>query len=320
MNQAKGNYEKKWLAAMALLALIIAGLLIWQSSEFPATLAVRQVSPNDELGEVPVEKAQEATKRLQTVFDWTSPERKGKPVPLNKSILLVVKDDTLYDLFVEDKQLRPPMTNEFLIKYDLPHILHENLGELDPDNDGFTNEEEFLAGTNPRDPDSRPPATQKLFLKERVTNDYILLFVSSSSMQVQRLRPEPKRSTFVTVGQKFGFDQGVQRFEAISMEQKEVDDPRSGRRDVSELKCRDTATNSEFVLIRGEELNLAEFEAKFEFRLQTLREFTVKKGERFQLPGTGDTYIVLEVEETSARIAKVEADGQQGEVLSIPMR
>lgn len=321
MNQRKGNYEKKLLVFMALLAMIVAGLLIWQSKVLPDTLVLKTVTPKDELGEIPVEKAEEAIKRLSTVFDWKAPERNGKPVPLNKSILLVVKDDQMFDLFVPNPQLRPPMTNEYLVSNDLPDILHANVGELDPDGDGYSNEEEFLAKTSPRDAASKPPATNKLFLKERITNDYIVHLKSSTlPVQVQRLAPDPKKSVFVDPGKEFGFDPGVVRFKALAFERKVVPDPKTGERDVSELKVLDSATNKEFVLIRGEDMNLAEYEAKFEYVLQGNKEFTVKKGERFQLPGTGDTYLVLDVLETEATIVKIDASGKQGEPLKIEMR
>jgi hypothetical protein len=321
MNKRQGNYEKKLLVLMALLALVVAGLLIWQSNELPGSLVIKPGNPKNELGEVPIAKADEAIKRLGTVFDWSAPVRNGKPVPLNKSILLVLKDDQLFDLFVENPQLRPPMTNEFLVKNDLPDILFNNVNELDPDEDGFSNEEEFLAQTDPRNAASKPLATNKLFLKSRITNDYILHLKSSTlPVQVQRLAPEPRRSVFVEPGKDFGFDTGVVRFKALSFERKVVPDPRTGERDVSELKCLDSATNKEFVLIRGEDFNLAEFEAQFEFRLGTVQEFTVKKGERFQLPGTGETYLVLEVEETTAKIAKIDGQGNQDKPLEIKMR
>ncbi len=320
MNQRQGNYEKKLLVIMALLAIVVSALLVWQSRSLPDTLVLKTVTPKNELGEIPSAKAEEATQRLATVFDWKAPERNGKPVPLNKSVLLVVKNDQLYDLFVENPQFRPPMTNEFLVSNNLPDILHANVGELDPDEDGFSNEEEFLAGTRPMDASSKPPATTKLFLKARITNDYILNFKSSTSMQVARLKPEPVKNVFVTVGQDFGFDPGVARFKALDFEKKEVPDPRTNTRDVSELKILDTAINKEFVLIRGEDTNLAEYEAQFEYLLKQRREFKVKKGENFQLPGTGETYKVLDVTETEATIARIDTGGQQGEPLKIPTR
>jgi hypothetical protein len=86
------------------------------------------------------------------------------------------------------------------------------------------------------------------------------------------------------------------------------------------LTCLDTATNEEFVLVLGEENNLAEYEAKFEFRLGKLQTITVKKGEQFQLPGTGATYRVIEVEEDSAKIVPLDAQGNEGAPLEIQRR
>ncbi len=320
MNQRQGNYEKKLLIVMALLAIVVSGLLIWKSQGLRDTLVLKSGTPKNELGEVPIAKVDEAIKRLSTVFDWKAPERNGKPVPLNKSILMVVRSGELYDLFVPEPKLREPMTNEFLVENNLPDILHTNLGDLDPDEDGFSNQEEFLANTKPMDASSKPPATTKLFLKGRITNDYILNFKSSTSMQVARLKPEPVANKFPRVGEDFGFDPGTPRFKVLDLQKKEVPDPRTGTRDVSELKILDRASNKEFVLIRGEDTNLAEYEALFEYRLRQLREFSVKKGENFQLPGTGETFKVLEVEETEATIAKVEANGQLGTPIKVPMR
>lgn len=320
MNQRQGNYEKKLLVIMALLAIAVAGLLVWQSKGLPDTLVRRTVTPKNELGEIPIAKVDEAIKRLATVFDWKAPALSGKPVPLNKSILMMVRSDQLFDLYVPEPKLREPMTNDFLVENNLPFIDRANVGDLDPDEDGFSNQEEFLANTKPMDAASKPPATNKLFLKGRITNDYILNFKSSTSMQVARLKPEPVKNVFASVGKDFGFDPGVPRFKALDFQKKEVPDPRTGVSDVSELKILDTATNKEFVLIRGQDTNLAEYEAQFEYRLNQLREFSVKKGENFQLPGTGETYKVTEVEETEATISKVEANGELGPPIKVPMR
>lgn len=320
MNQRKGSYEKKLLVLMALLALATSGFLIWKSKGLPDTLVQKRVTANDELGEIPIAKAEEATQRLGAVFNWAAPIRNEKPVPLNKSILMVVKGGQLFDLAVANPVLRPPMTNEFLVSNNLPDILYANVGELDADDDGFTNEEEFVAKTNPRDPNSRPPLTDKLFLKERITNDYILLLrTSTMPVQVQRMAPAPNRSVFVEIDKDFGFDPGVVRFKGLAFERKVVPDASTGEKDVSELKILDNATQKELILVRGQPNNLAEYEAKFEYRLKNRTEFTVKKGERFQLPGTGDTYMVLDIAETEVTISKIETDGSQGPPIKRPM-
>jgi len=154
-------------------------------------------------------------------------------------------------------------------------------------------------------------------LKRRITFDYIIKLNSSSPpYQVQRLKPEPKRSVFVSPGDEFGFDKDVVRFKVVSFEAKKVDDPTVGEKDVSELTMLDKASNKEFKLVRGSETNLAEYEAEFEFLLGDRPTRTVKKGDTFQIPGIGDTFRLLEIEETSAVIQPV--DG--GESITVTKR
>lgn len=309
MQSKKGNYEKVLLSIMAVAALAVSGYLIWNSMNFADQLVIKQVTPKKDLGEIPLKDVQEATTRLKSVFNWVSPERVNKAVPLNKSILLVLKGDELFDLMVENPVFRPPMTNSYLVKNGLPNILSPNVGDLDPDGDGFSNLEEFEGKTNPKDAKDHPDFTKKLFLKQRITNDYILKLNSSTlPVQVQRLKPGKPVSVFVTPPQEFGFDKGVTRFQAESFTPKTVPDPRVGERDASELVVLDNATKEKFTLIKGEEKNLAEFEAVFVYLLGEVTEFQVKKGENFQIPGVGRTYKLVDIQEDSAVISTVDGD------------
>ncbi len=244
-----------------------------------------------------------------------SPVINGKPVPLNKSVLLVKKGDQLFDLQLADPQFRPPMTNAYLVENDLPNILSPNVGDLDADSDGYSNLEEFTKKTNPRDAQSHPPFTDKLVLKRRITFDYILRLNSSSPpFQIQRLAPEPKKSVFASPGTEFGFEPGVLRFKAGAFEAKKIEDPTVGEKDVSELVIMDKSSNKEFKLARGTDTNLAEYEAEFEFQLNDRPTRTVKKGDTFQIPGIGSSYKLLEIEENSAVIQPV--DG--GDPITVP--
>ncbi len=264
MQKKNGNYEKVILIMAALLALGAVGYMVWDSQSLPDNLAIRQVTSKSNLNPPPTAVVDSILKRLMEKVSWVSPVINGKPVPLNKSIRLLQKGDQLFDRQVAEPALRPPMTNEFLVSNSIPNIESPNVGELDADNDGFTNEEEFLGKTNPRDDKSHPPVTQKLFLKSRITHDYkIKLNSSSPPYQVQRIAPEPKSSKFVSPGDEFGFDKtGPARFKAIEFAQKVQKNPTTGlETDVSELKCLDISTKREFILIKGKETNLADYEA-----------------------------------------------------------
>lgn len=317
MQNRNGNYEKVLLGIAAVLALGIAGYLVWSSQSFSERLVRRTGTSKNDPGQPPTAIVNATIKRLSEKITWISPVIKGKPIPLNKSVLLVKKGDQLYDLQLEEPQFRPPMTNAYLVQNDLPDILSPNVGDLDADADGFSNLEEFEKKTNPRDDKSHPPFTDKLVLKRRITYDYIVKLNSSSPpYQVQRLAPEPKKSVFVSVGDEFGFDRGTVRFKVVNFVPKKVADPSVGEKDVSELTMLDKSTNKEFVIARGAETNLAEYEAEFEFLLGDRPTRTVKKGDTFQIPGIGNTYRLLEIAENSAVIQPVEG----GDSITVPKR
>lgn len=324
MQNRKGKYEKVLLCIAGLAALGVAGYLIWSSQNFNQRLVIAPVRPKNDPGQPPTASVETALKRIGEKVTWLSPIIQNKPVPLNKSIMLLSKDGQLFDILVKEPVLRPPMPNEYLVKYALPNIESPNVGDLDPDGDGFTTLEEFNKGTNPMDPASKPPVTDKLFLKQRISHDYILKLSSSTPpFQVQRVFPEPRQSKFVNIGEPFGFEKGVTRFTAQSFEQKEAPDPKLGTKDVSELTVLDTSTNKTFKLTRNAaDTNLAEYEAEFEFSLPPnapeIRK--VKKGETFQIPGLGITYKVLEIEENKAVIAPVKDDGSNGESITVPQK
>ncbi len=320
MQNKNGNYEKGLLIAAALITMGVVGYLIWDSQSISDRLILRSGTSKNDLNPPPTSGVTAVFQRLTEKVTWVSPVIKGKAVPLNKSIILMQKGDDLYDLQVEDKVLREPMTNAFLIKNDLPNIESPNVGALDPDNDGFSNVEEFSANpqTNPMDAASHPAETQKLFLKQRITHDYkIKLNSSSPPYQVQRTTPEPKASKFVSPGDEFGFDKNIIRFKAIGFEEKKVKDPTVGEKDVSELKCLDLSTKKEFVLIRGTETNLAEYEAEFEFRIGTPEVRKVKEGETFQIPGIGKTFKVISIEENQAVIVPVDGGKPVGDPITV---
>lgn len=307
MQNRNGKYEKVLLGIAAVIALGIAGYLVWTSQSFGDRLVRRSGTSKNDPGQPPTAVVNATIKRLTEKITWVSPIIKGKPVPLNKSVLLVKKGDQLFDLQLPEPAFRPPMTNAFLVENNLPDILSPNVGQLDADSDGFSNLEEFEGKTNPQDPKSHPPFTNKLVLKRRITFDYIIKLNSSSSpYQVQRMTPEPKKSVFVSADEEFGFDRGVVRFKVLSFEKKTVADARVGEKDVSELKLLDKSTNQEIKLVKGEELNLAEYEAEFEFLLGERPTRTVKKGDTFQIPGIGTTYRLLEIDENSAVIQPVD--------------
>lgn len=325
MQKGKGNYERVILSLSALVAVGLSGWLIYTSMGFASSVEAPNPKRGTEVGSAPVKNVEDAINRaISDPKPWIAPTRNGKPVPLNKSVLLVLKDDQIYDLFVSDNLLRPPMSNEYLRQYELEY-LSPNVGLLDPDNDGFSNEEEFLAkpqSTSPKDAQSHPPITDKLYLVQRISNDYkITLRSPSSPHQVATPDDKKKKNWFVDPNamdpngqpdvraRSFGGD-GT-RFKAVKFERKSIPDPTVGERDVSELTVEDSVRGNTLVLVLGKEQNLAEYEAKFEFRLKNISEIPpVKKGGTFRIPGfESTTYKVIDILEDHAVISPLKPDG-----------
>lgn len=318
MQNSQGSYEKTILIISSLAALGAAVYLVLQSQGFeeslimPAGMSANNPNPPN------TPAVQEAIDTIKKKYSWGSPVRNGKPVPLNKSVLLVMKDNQLFDLTLPEPKFREPMTNLFLVgdrsktppEEQLPNIFSPNVGELDADNDGFSNLEEFNRKTNPRDANSMPPLTDKLVLMQRISHDYTvkLLGGDGTTFQVQRLLPEPRSSKFVALNEEFGFEKGVTRFKVLTAERKDVQHPTLGPIQAWVLKIKDLSTNKEFELTeKAAEVNLAEYEAVFEFRWRNRQKIAgVREGKTFVLPGVGKTYHILKLEDSMAVIASDE--------------
>lgn len=321
--QKKSKYEKNTLLVMALLAIAGSGYLIYLANGFNDTLVQKSVTARNETEAVPLQSVQDSVSLLTKVFNWTSPVVNNKPVPLNKSILVILKGDTLVDLYVAEPKLRDPITNEFLVKNHIPNYLFPNVGELDPDGDGFTNLEEFTKNTDPMNPASHPPFTDHLYFARRSADDYIITLKSYFDPYLV-VRTAPSRdSQYIQppLPKPFGFKDPItrqinERFVAESFEPK----TRPDGKNVSELTVTDRATNSKIVLVYGVEVNLADYYAEFEFWQKEITPIKVKKGSQFRIPGVAATFKLLEVEETQAVIVGLKADGTEGEKLVIKTR
>lgn len=329
--QKKSNFDKTLLVIMALLALGVSGYLGYLTQGFADTLVQKKVAPRNETEAVPLAQVQEATDLLKKVFNWQSPQVNNKPVPLNKSILVILKNDALFDLYVAEPTFRPPLTNEFLLKSNIPNssLFFPNVGDLDPDGDGYSNIEEFTAHTDPMDPLKHPPFTDHLYFKERAADDYILRLNIAQDDFFQVGLMVPRRDSASIQGplpKPFGFRDPVtrqinERFVAKKFEKKEMVDPKIGTpKDVSELTVEDKATNTEFVLVKGVEKNLADYYAVLEFWLKEIVTIKVKKGDKFRIPGVAATYRLVDVDESQAVIVEIKSDNTEGEKLVIKPR
>ena len=315
MQNSQGSYEKVILTISAILAIAVSVYLVLESQGFEKSLVLAQASSRNDLNPPDKQSVLAATDTIKKKYSWVSPVKQGKAVPLNKSVLLVMKEGKLFDLLLQDQEqmFRPPMTNIFLTgdltknppESQLPNLYSPNVGDLDADDDGFSNLEEFNAKTDPRDATKMPPFTNKLVLRKRISHDYILMLKGGSdgTFQIQRLVPT-KGSVFKPLNEEFGFDKGVNRFKLLSAQKQTVQHPTLGPMDAFVVKVLDLSTKKEFELTQGKETNLAEYEAELEFLWKKRQVIPgVKEGKTFQLPGLGLTYHILKLEESKAIIA-----------------
>ncbi len=326
----KSSFEKTLLAIMAVVAILTSGFLIWQSTGFQATLEPKPFTKRTETEAPPLEKVKEATGLLAKVFNWTSPVLAGKPVPLNKSVRVINKGGKLYDMYsdAKDQQLRDTITNKWLLEHNIENYQSPNVGDLDPDDDGFTNLEEFTAQTNPKDAQSHPAFTTHLFFSKRESDDYILRLNNAIEpynviLLVPKATPPRRDSAFISppLPKPFGYRDPITRQINERFVAESFATVKKGGKDVGQLIVTDKSTNGKLTLTQGEDVNLASYYAVFEYRQKEVHRLPpVKEGENFRLPGVGATFKLLKVEEGSAVISELDAAGKEGKPMPINPR
>lgn len=93
------------------------------------------------------------------------------------SRVYLLKDDRLIDIEESGNDLFPGIPNKWIRENSLDYS-DASLPERDPDEDNFTNFEEFTAGTNPRDATNKPPLWTKLRLTDVKVEKLLFTFKS----------------------------------------------------------------------------------------------------------------------------------------------
>jgi len=308
MEWLKKHYERVTLAAAALALLICTGLIISSAMDFPTQFADRNNSkpPDNTIKPLPIEALNAAEEIIQEPRTWTPHD--GSPFISRPYVL---QEGKLIDPLASDVDLHAPIKNSWLIKYELPWY-EKDVNEQDPDGDHFSNLDEYLAGTDPRDKTSVPPYYTKLRLKRFISKPFRLRFTGTPdeghTFTINTI-DRKKATLFLELGQSIeGTPYKVLSYEKKSVNQHDMDV------DTSELTIENTATGQKIVLVANKEANDPTSFAEFYYIFDN-GTFTVKKDDDFTLaPEPDRKYKLIDISEGEAVIK----DLQTGEQHKIP--
>lgn len=162
MDKFKAHYDRYLLAlaglvlaGVALMTALSAGGLGGQFTPAPTRADGQPFAADPAITQLKADHAD-----LEERQNWE--EGRGS---LFVSRVYLLRGDSLVDILESDIELFPGISNAWILEHNLDYT-DATLPESDPDRDGFTNLEEFMAKTNPRDAQSRPAAWTKLRLRD----------------------------------------------------------------------------------------------------------------------------------------------------------
>ena len=310
MDWLKKNYDISLLALVTIVLLASAGLVFVQSPIAPVTIGAATPASNSKETIPPpdfdaITKAQAIVASPKLWNEKSADGRERGALFVSRPYLL--KDGKLIDPIEGQEQLHAPITNAWLIKYSLNYA-EINIKEQDPDNDGFTNLEEFEAQTDPTDPASAPPAIYKLKLVKYEAKPFRLLFQgdpSGDGVEFQINAKELKGSA-KTQFKRIGESIENAPYKILKYEKKEVVNERTtAMDDVSELIVQNTETEATIVLVRNKETNDPTSFGEF-LNLLNNETFRLKKGEEFTVkPDVNTSLKLIDISNESAQIQDV---------------
>jgi len=303
MNWIKKHYERATLGAFALVLIASSGWLSWQALSFPENFAERnsKKKPDNTINPPDTKSVDDAAALAANPRSWSPHEGS-----LFVSRPYVLKDGKLRDPLEDDVPLFPPITNAWLMKYNLDYGDPNVAGE-DPDKDGFTNLEEFLAGSDPTNANSHPSYHTKLRLTKFDPVPFRLKFGGDSGdgeTFIINAKDAKSRTQFLKLGDMIeGAPYKVLSYEAKTSTKNDMEV------NVSELTIQNTGTGQKIVLVYDKEADDPTSYGEFIYLWNNLNlKLRVKKGDEFTLPPEDKRkYKLIDISAQEAQIEDLES-------------
>lgn len=339
MDWIKKHYDQFALTLLALVLLALSVLLIVRAQSFGShfSAATATAIPHDKVPPVVLDRVDEAKKALENPPQWAEAEshppsgedKDKKRGQLFVSDIYVIGTDGTpkkpgVEAFYKDTLTGNPLPNMWFMKNRLP-LLDPTVPLQDADKDGFLNEDEFRANTDPNNKESHPPYYSKLFIRQFIQVPFRLLF-NSYDGDPKKDKPETfdfgintidlkQPSEFLKIGAKVSRTNfQLQKFEYKT----QLNSTTGDLEDVSELTLINTETNVTVVLVLNRVTNSPDYFMKFAYKWSNPPiEFTVKKLGEFALkPNVTEKYKLIDSGEEKALIQL--PDGTQATIIRDP--
>lgn len=303
MDWIKKHYDLALLGVATLVLVVNAALVIKAiRSDDPGLISFPPVSTNNTLPDVQANKLETARSAAINPTEWISP---GKDT--NRGFILVsrtylLNEGKLLDPIEGKENLHHPITNAWLFEHKLD-ITDTDIKSTDSDGDGFTNLEEFEAGKDPMDPQSKPSGYNKLQLFGFKALPFRIVFKgdpSGTGTEFQLNFLELKGSAR-TQYKKIGDMIEGAPYKISAYQEKKFTDESGIPRDESSLTLQNTDNGNTITLIKDKQTDDPRSEGTF-FNQITGETFVQKKGDTFILKPDLIEFKIIDITPDSAQI------------------
>ena len=308
MNSLREHYERVLLVAAVALLLASSIFICRDAMHLGSQLSVTPAGPTLKNAS-PMAKAEEldkAIEKLHQPLQWTMRGRSGLFVPEKHFI-----GANGFPAALQTDEVHPPVPNEWLEKFGLP-IADADVLEQDPDNDGFSNLDEWTGHTNPTDADSHPEYYTKLKLKSAIEEPFNLVFSSWVDDTYAINTTDLKQPTqFVKIGDPV---KGT-HFKVAKFVEKYQPNKYGTNVDVSELTLEQEDKHQSLTLVKERIAISPESVATLVYTWRGQQEFQARKDQQFALkPLEHLKYKLIEIEPARAVIVDLRQSDEPIEI------